>query len=119
MENKYIIKLDKDNNILSIAYTFDFTDSDIEITREEYEQAKSYRKFNPVTRCFTQPIHAQSANKTTTEIVAEIAANTELNIDTGLILTDLLIEIGLKLDTVLMTLGIDPSTVKAKVEGDE
>lgn len=54
--NKYIIKLDDENNIIEVAYTFDYAETDIEITHEEYEAALKYKKFNPKTRKFSVPV---------------------------------------------------------------
>lgn len=56
MANKYILRIDRDNNILSVCYTFDYTDNDITLTKEEYEKALKNRKFNPDTRTFSEPI---------------------------------------------------------------
>lgn len=54
--NKYIIKVDDENHIIYSAYTFNYTEDDFEITREEYEKVPMYQKFNPETRVFSEEI---------------------------------------------------------------
>lgn len=58
MENRYVLYIDESNNIIKIAYTFHFLEDSIEISYEEYEKAKKYRKFNPKTREFSDVIES-------------------------------------------------------------
>lgn len=50
--NKYIIRISNDFNIIGLLNTFDYLDDDIELSREEYEKALKYEKFNPTNREF-------------------------------------------------------------------
>lgn len=52
----YTLIIDKDNKIIRIADTFEKNDDEIEITKEEYQQALMFKKFNPTTREFSEPI---------------------------------------------------------------
>lgn len=54
--NKYIIQIDDDNNIIRLAYTFDYSEDDIELTKDEYDKAQKYRKFDIRTREFSEEI---------------------------------------------------------------
>ena len=54
--NKHTISIDKDNRIISAQFTFDYTDDDIFISESEYETAKKYSKFDPLTREFSGSI---------------------------------------------------------------
>ena len=45
--NKYVTRIDDNLNITEIRNTFDYSDDDIELSREEYEKALKYEKFNP------------------------------------------------------------------------
>ncbi len=50
--NKYVTRIDDNLNITEIRNTFDYSDDDIELSREEYEKALKYEKFNPTNREF-------------------------------------------------------------------
>ena len=54
--NKYIVRLDENNNIVWFANTFDYNHTDIEITSEAYENCFIYKKYNPETGEFLEPI---------------------------------------------------------------
>lgn len=54
--NKYAIRIDKNNIIVRLAYTFDMQDEDIEISYEEYIEAQKHRTFNPISREFGEEI---------------------------------------------------------------
>lgn len=62
--NKYIIKVDDENNIVYSAYTFNYTHDDFEITREEYEKVPMYQKFNPETRVFSEELNKEVGEPT-------------------------------------------------------
>ncbi len=59
--NKYILKIDVDNNILSVLNTFDYNDNDIELTESEYLNALRYNKFDPNTRLFSELRHGSKS----------------------------------------------------------
>lgn len=54
--NQYTLKLDLDGNIISRMYTFDYSKSDIILTKEQYETSFAYKKFDVKTNTFYEPL---------------------------------------------------------------
>lgn len=52
----YYLELDLQNNIQRIMDTFEEQEGMFTLTFQEYDISRGYRKFNPETREFTEPI---------------------------------------------------------------
>lgn len=107
MDNKYIIYLGDDNTILSVANTFDYTDSDIELSEEEYKLAMKYRKFNAQTREFSEPIEEITRTVTHEEITEEMHNITQVSAEDNLLNMDLLTALDEKLALIMAHLGLN------------
>lgn len=53
----YFFKIDDENNIIEFVVG-EALDDCIEVTLEEFEEAQRYKKFNPETREFSEPVEA-------------------------------------------------------------
>ena len=107
MDNKYIIYLGDDNTILSVANTFDYTDSDIELSEEEYKLAMKYRKFNVQTREFSEMIEEITKTATHEEITEEMHDITQVSAEDNLLNMDLLTTLDEKLALIMAHLGLN------------
>ncbi len=106
MDNKYIIHVDDDNNILSVAYTFDYSENDIELSESEYEQALKHKKFNPVTREFSEPIEEGSVVNEVETLIKETHETTQTVAGDNLLNMELISTLDDKLNLIMEHLGL-------------
>lgn len=106
MENKYIIKVDELNNILSILNTFDYSEDDIILSNEEYELALKHKMFNPATREFSGAIDESAEIESVEKLIKETHVTTQIVADDNIINMDMLLEVMTKIDMILNHLGL-------------
>lgn len=105
MQNKYIIKLDELNNIITVLDTFDYSDDDIIISQEEYELALKYKKFNPATREFEEPIEIEEVVKVD-KLIKETHETTQTVAGDNLLNMELISTLDDKLNLIMEHLGL-------------